>query len=235
MKFNTIHSLGSRCQNSEILKHYNLREFSGFFDFMNTQTIETLNHIISDDFKEILKKENNITLDFDKATFDPETGEMLATSKRTTNKFYNKTEDIDYAIFPHHDLNNEKDLRHFINCKERFKKLINFNTLLNYSYNTWENNPSLTELEELVDNLKKIHGFKTFKVCFIAINKNNLNYGFYKKISSEFYDIWELNIHPNSFTGGLFSNSIDNQNYKNIIMSYDIEHNRITKEKIDTL
>ena len=55
MKFNTIHSLGSRCQNSEILKHYNYREFSGFFDFMNTSSIETILHILSDDFNELLK------------------------------------------------------------------------------------------------------------------------------------------------------------------------------------
>ena len=59
MKYNTIHSLGSRCQNSEILKHYKYREFSGFFDFMNTLNVKNIKHILADDFNEILKPENN--------------------------------------------------------------------------------------------------------------------------------------------------------------------------------
>jgi dTDP-4-amino-4,6-dideoxygalactose transaminase len=51
-------------------------------------------------------------------------------------------------------------------------------------------------------------------------------------MKSEYYDVWELTIN-NSFTGGLFNNKIDNENYIRIIKNYDIDDNRITKEEID--
>jgi hypothetical protein len=124
MKFKTIQSLGSRCQNSEILKHYGYREFSGFFDFMNTSKVNVIKHILSDNFNEILKDDNNVSLVCNQLTIDPETGNALPTSIRTNNKFYNPDyNDIHTSIFPHHDLNSEKDKNHFIKCKERFLKL----------------------------------------------------------------------------------------------------------------
>lgn len=234
MKFNTIHSLGSRCQNSEILRKYNYREFSGFFDFMNTEKISTINHILSNDFKEILNPQNNITVKCDKLTINPDTGEHLPSSLRTMNKFYNLTDDIDYVIFPHHDLNDEKDKTHFEKCFSRFKKLVNYNTLFNYTYNTWENDPSITEMEEMVSSLRYVHNLKNFKVCFIGI-KQGLEIGFEKIKTSDYYDVWNLTIHPGSFTGGLFSNNIDNANYIDIIKSYNLEEVRVTKEEIDSL
>jgi hypothetical protein len=201
---------------------------------MNTEKFSTINHIISNDFKEILKPENNITVKCNKTTINPETEELLSTSLRTINKFYNLTNDMDYAIFPHHDLNDAEDKKHFDNCVKRFRKLVNYNTLFNYTFNTWENNPSIEELEELVSSLKYVHNFKNFKVCFIGIKKG-LNSEYKKTISSEYYDVWELTIYPNSFTGGLFSNDSDNLNYIKIIESYDIEINRVSKEEIDSL
>ena len=233
MKFNTIHSLGSRCQNSEILKKYNYREFSGFFDFMNTQTIDKINHILYNDFEEILKKENNIALLCNQLTIDPETGEPLVSSIRTSNKFYNQDyNNIHEAIFPHHDLTNNKDYNHFINCKKRFKNLVNFTPLFNYTFNTWENNISVNDMETMVKTLKNIHGFKNFKICFIGINISpTTGYRIIEK--NEFYDVWELTISPGSFTGGAFSNELCNEYYINIIKSYDIKDKRITKEEID--
>jgi hypothetical protein len=234
MKFNTIHSLGSRCQNSEILKHYNYREFSGFFDFMNTSKIEIINHIIKDDFKELLKTENNVTVECNVLTIDPETGARLPKSLRTANRFYDNTLNMNNALFPHHNLNDEKDKKHFINCHQRFKKLVNFTPLFNYTYNTWENSPTIEQLEEMVESLKTVHNFKNFKVCFIGVKiSNDLGSTLIK--STEFYDIWSLNISPSSFTGGLFLNETDNINYINIIKSYDIEEVRISKEVIDSI
>jgi hypothetical protein len=232
MKFNTIHSLGSRCQNSEILKKYNYREFSGFFDFMNTQKFNVLEHIITDDFNEILKPENNLTVKCNKTTFDPETGECLPTSFRTINKQYNITDDMDMAIFPHHDLNLEKDYNHFVNCKKRFKNLKNFNTLFNYTFNTWENDVSLENIEKLVNSLIRIHEFENFKICFIGLKVSSLQRAT-QIISNKYYDVWQLEILPSSYTGGLFINDVDNENYINIIKTYDIDDNRITKEEID--
>lgn len=234
MKFNTIHSLGSRCQNSEILKHYNFREFSGFFDFMNTSKIETINHIIADDFKELLKTENIVTVECDVLTIDPETGVHLPKSLRTANRFYDAKLSMDDALFPHHNLNNEKDMKHFIKCKQRFKKLKNFNVLFNYTFNTWENNPTTEQLESMVESLKTIHGFKNFKVCFIGVVKSSNN-GSSLVYSSEYYDVWSLSILPYSFTGGLFLNNNDNQNYIDIIKTYDVEEIRVTKEEIDAI
>jgi len=233
MKYNTIHSLGSRCQNSEILKHYNYREFSGFFDFMNTLKVENIKHILADNFNEILKPENNFSLLCNQMTIDPETRNQLPTTMRTSNKFYdiNHT-DVHGAIFPHHDLNTEKDYNHFVKCKTRFKKLKNYNTLFNYTYNKWENNISVSDMEEIVETLKTVHGFENFKICFIGIDFG-VTYPT-TLIKSEYFDNWRLDISKDSFTGGLFSNSFDNENYINIIKSYNISENRITKEEIDS-
>lgn len=233
MKFKTIHSLGSRCQNSEILKHYNYREFAGFFDFMNTLKYENVRHIIKDDFNELLKDENNFSLVCTQTTTDPETGLLLPTSVRTSNKFYDADHtDVYNAIFPHHDLNSEKDKNHFLKCHQRFKSLINVPTLFNYTFNTWENNPTVDDLAELADILKEVHGFKDFKICFIGVIFNS-NSSYNIRFESEYFDVWNLNIQSNSFTGGLFRHEMDNQNYIDIIKQYDIDENRITKEEID--
>jgi len=232
MKYNTIHSLGSRCQNSEILKHYNYREFSGFFDFMNTLNVKNIKHILADDFNEILKPENNFSLVCNQMTIDPETGTPLPTSIRTSNKFYDVNHtDVHNAIFPHHDLNSDKDYKHFLKCKERFKKLKNYNTLFNYTYNKWENNITINDMEEIVNTLKIIHGFKNFKICFIGINFGDNTYE--QTINTEYFDNWDIKISRNSFTGGLLLNQIDNENYIKIIKNYEIDDNRITKEEID--
>ena len=170
MKYNTIHSLGSRCQNSEILKHYNYREFSGFFDFMNTSNVKNIKHILSDDFNEILNPENNFSLTCNQMTVDPETGEQLPISIRTSNKFYDDDHtDVHGAIFPHHDLNSEKDYNHFVKCKERFKKLKNYNTLFNYTYNKWENDISITDMEEIVTILKIPTTLKILKFVLLVL------------------------------------------------------------------
>jgi hypothetical protein len=234
MKYNTIHSLGSRCQSSEILKQYNYREFAGFFDFMNTDKVSVLKHILSDNFNEILKDENNVSLICNQLTIDPETSERLPTSIRTNNKFYNKDyTNIHTSLFPHHDLNSEKDKNHFIKCKDRFNNLKRFNTLFNYSFNIWENNITYDDMEDIVNVLKNKYNFENFKICFIGIN--NSNKSDYKLIkSSDYYDHWDLSIN-NSFTGGLFSKEIDNINYISIIKKYDIDEIRITKDDIDNL
>jgi hypothetical protein len=233
MKFNTIYSLGSRCQNSEVLKHYGYREFSGFFDFMNTDNVENIKHILADDFNEILKDDNNYSLVCNQTTFDPETGVPLHSSIRTSNKFYNKDyTDVHSAIFPHHDLNSDKDKRHFLQCKERFKKLVKYNVLFNYTYNSWENPITVKDMEFIVETLKKTHGFKNFKVCFIRVSigdESKIN----QNSDTEFFSDWDLYITRGSFTGGLFGNPIDNKNYIDIILNHGIDEIRITKEKID--
>lgn len=232
MKFKTIHSLGSRCQNSDVLKHYNYREFSGFFDFMNTLKVENLIHILNDDFQEILKPDNNISICCEQMTIDPETGEKLDTSTRTTNKFYDPDiEDVHAAIFPHHDLNSDNDYSHFLKCKKRFKKLSRYPTLFNYTFNRWENDITIDDCNEIVRILSEIHGMLEFKICFIGINYGSRGYG--KLIECDDYDIWLLNINSKSFTGGLFINSIDNENYISIIKSYNIDDNRISLKEID--
>lgn len=232
MKYNTIHSLGSRCQNSEILKYYKYREFSGFFDFMNTLKVDNIKHILSNNFNEILKPENNFSLVCNQMTLDPETGNQLPTSIRTSNKFYDADHtDVHGAIFPHHDLSNEKDYQHFLKCKDRFLKLRNYNTLFNYTYNKWENDITNKDMEEIVNILKNVYNFKNFKVCFIGVNFGNNRTE--RTINNELFDNWDIWISKNSFTGGLFSNTLDNENYINIIKSYDIDDIRITKEEID--
>jgi hypothetical protein len=202
---------------------------------MNTSTIKNINHILADDFKELLKDENNISITCNQTTIDPESGERLKTSIRTTNKFYDvDVTDMNGAIFPHHDLNSEKDKNHFINCRQRFKKLCNYNTLFNYTFNTWENDITMSDMEKMVNTLKTVHNFKNFKVCFIGVKYGDE--GGYKNISiGEFYDVWELTISRGSFSGGLFIFENDNKNYIDIIKQYDIATVRVSKEEIDAL
>jgi len=232
MRFKTVHSLGSRCQNSDILKHYGYREFSGFFDFMNTLRVENVLHILNDDFNEILNPENNVSLVCTQLTIDPETGIKLPTSVRTSNKFYDlDPTNIDGAIFPHHDLNSQNDYSHFLNCKARFKKLSKYNTLFNYTFNTWENEVSIDQMDDMVEILKSVHNMENFRICYIALSFGERSY--HKEMVGKYYDIWNLKIPISSFTGGIFSNPKDNENYINIIESYDIDNIRITKEEID--
>ena len=233
MEFKTIHSLGSRCQNSDILKHYNYREFSGFFDFMNTLKVENILHILKDDFNEILKPENNFSLLCNQLTIDPETRLPLPTSMRTSNKFYDGDHtNVHGAIFPHHDLNNEKGYNHFVKCKERFKKLVNYPTLFNYTFNVWENPMTPIQMDEMVGTLRTIHKMEDFKICFISLDFGVSGYD--QIIETKYFDVWSLNINKGSFTGGLFSNPIDNENYINIIKNYDISDKRINKSEIDS-
>jgi hypothetical protein len=232
MEFNTVYSLGSRCQNSEVLRYFGYREFSGFFDFMYVKKIWMTNHILSDNFIEILKDENIVTYDFNKITISPDTGEVLQKSVRTCNKFYDGTLNIDESIFPHHDLKSSKDRQHFLKCVKRFESLKNYNVLFNYSFNTWENNITKDDVNSMVNILKDNYEFSNFKICFISIKQTD-NSSFTLIEKSEYYDIWELNIGHNSFTGGLFANTIDNENYISIIKSYNISNSRITKEEID--
>jgi hypothetical protein len=201
---------------------------------MNTSKVDVIKHILSDNFNEILKESNNFSLICNQLTIDPETGNELPTSIRTNNKFYNPDyNNIHTSLFPHHDLNNEKDKNHFIKCKERFLKLKNFNTLFNYTYNIWENNITTKDMEFFVDVLSKNYNFKNFKICFIGVNISN-NSGFKLVDSTDFYDVWSLTIN-NSFTGGLFNNNDDNENYIKIIKSYDLDQNRLSKDEIDNL
>lgn len=235
MTFDTIYSLGSRCQNSEILKKYNYREFSGFFDFMNTQTVESIIHILNDNFNQLLDPKNHVVLDCDVLTIDPETGVRLPRSKRTSNKVYNNDcTNIHNSIFPHHDLSSQKDYEHFLKCKKRFKALNKFNVLFNYTFNSWENDVSKTQMQQIADILNKKHEFNNFKICFICLDMNGkLTYN--KIYSDKLWDLWSLSIQPFSFTGGLFNDALSNNNYISIVKTYDIKEKRITKEEIDSL
>ena len=84
-----------------------------------------------------------------------------------------------------------------------------------------------------VESLSKNYNFKDFKICFIGVNiTNNSHFELVK--STNFYDVWLLNIN-NSFTGGLFNNDTDNENYIKIIQTYDIDTDRVSKNEIDNL
>jgi hypothetical protein len=89
-------------------------------------------------------------------------------------------------------------------------------------------------MEYISKILNKKHGFNNFKVCFIALDMHG-HFEYNKMHSNPLWDLWTLSIHPYSFTGGLFRDVKSNENYINIIKSYDINETRITKEQIDNL
>jgi hypothetical protein len=234
MEYNTIYSLGSRCQNSLILKKNNLREFAGFFDFLNVEKVDDTIHMLNDEFNEFLKESNLITYNFNHTTFDPETNERLITSIRTANKYYQIENYMDpnYAICPHFNLKDTHDRNHFFRCIERFKKLNSYKVLFNYTYNSWENDVSDEQMQNIVNVLKEKYHIVEFKICFVSLILSKEQK--YKKIiETEFYDHWDLHILKDSYTGGLFNNPIDNNNFINIINNYPLSVNKLTKNKID--
>jgi hypothetical protein len=98
----------------------------------------------------------------------------------------------------------------------------------------WENNISIDQAEKIAEIINKKHKFSNFKICFIGLNVCDKKE--YKKVEShELWDMWSLCISPYSFTGGLFNDFTSNENYINIIRSYDLNDTRITKEQIDNL
>lgn len=236
MCYQSIYSLGSRCQNSLILKKNNLREFSGFFDFLNVEQADTLIHILKDEFYEFLKIENIVTFDFNRLTIDPETDENLLSSVRTSNKFYqpNDYSEPDLCICPHYDLKRIEHREHFFRCIDRFKKLNAYKVLFNYTFNSWENNLEKKHFDEITYILKTKYRMCDFRVCFISLNKSNKS--IYKLThTEEFYDVWDLNILTSSYSGGLFNNEIDNENFINIINHYPLCDKRVTKKDIDQI
>ena len=265
MIFKTIHSLGSRCQTSELLRHYNYREFSGFFDWMNTQDYSTIIHILENNFKEILNPKNNVDVICDIPVIDPVTESMQHTSIRTANLFYHNlnknlhkewlksfiaaykrepsTDEylMNHAIFPHHNLNEEKTYNSFITRVNRFRNLIHYPTLFVYSYNIWENDIGKLQMKRMVNTLKEVYDFSKFKICFIGISKEaNKENKVIKRFETNEYDSWHLPIHRDSYNGGLFTNprpglaDYDLKNFVSIIDSYAIDNNRISKEEIDS-
>lgn len=233
--FESIQSLGSRCQNALILKKNNIRDFSGFFDFLNVEKVDTLIHILKNEFVEFMDIENIYTHDFKILTIDPETDIPLRESVRTSNKFYqpNNYLNPDMAICPHYDLKNDENREHFFRCIQRFKKLSQYPTLFNYTFNSWENNVSLENINEIVDIIKNKYNFQKFKICFISLSRNNKS-DYYLISETENYDLWQLNILQNSYSGGIFNHEIDNINFMKIIETYPISQQRITKKIIDS-
>ena len=220
MTFDTIYSLGSRCQNALILKKYGYRDFSGIFDYLNTDNIGRVLHILKDDFNELFNPENNVRSSLGKKRV------------RTLNRFYDNIKDFHSATLCHHDLTNESEYQAMLSRKERFKKLKNFNVLYNYTYNTWENNITKDHMLEMVDIIKNQFNNKNFKICFVALYLRN-NKKFLKVEENKHYDVFHLNI--NSYTGGDFSSNRDCENFMKIILSYDIKEPRLKIEEIDAV
>ncbi len=222
MIFDTIYSLGSRCQNALILKKYGYRDFSGIFDYLNTQNVKRILHILEDDFNELLNPKNNIRSALDEKRV------------RTLNKYYDNIKDFHSATLCHHDITNKEQYSAILRRKERFKKLKNFNTLYNYTFNSWENNVTKEEMEKMVDIIKDKYDNKNFRINFISLCLGKQQ-GFTKIIENEYYDVFNLTILPNSYCGGEFKNQKDCQNFMDIILSYNIKEERLTAEKIDLL
>jgi hypothetical protein len=159
-------SLGNYCLTSMLLKENNLKTESHPFDWIIT-SIENINHILSDNFIQFIKKEHFIN--------------YIKNNKcKTINKFYfYKTLKIfpkEKCDFQHHNMLNNNDYNYFKRCIDRF------NTL-NERYNNiifimiqplYLNNNEINykEINNLYINLKK--KFKNIKlIIFNILKKNN--------------------------------------------------------------
>jgi hypothetical protein len=219
MKYQMICSLGSRCLNIDILKKYDYRDAACIFDYINTCHVERLIHILEDNFKQLLNKNNFV---------------VAKKGTRTLNRFYDDVNDFHSATLTHYNLTNPETYEHFLVRKKRFENLKHFRCLYNYTYNVWENRVEQHHINKIIELLENKYGNKTYRICFIAIDRGKAS-NFNKIKSSEKYDIYHLNINKSSYTGGCFKNDCDNLNFMEIIKCYEMDDPRITKIELDRI
>jgi hypothetical protein len=108
-------SLGNYCLTSMIFKDNNMKFESYPFDWMTSQ-IDNIIHIINDDFKDFLNKNNYTKIKH---------GTRNNVYYNNTNSLFNLKSRGFECDHEHHDLTKEKDYNYLTRCVERFNNLIN--------------------------------------------------------------------------------------------------------------
>ncbi len=156
-------SLGNYCKTSMLLKDNKLKYESYPFDWMVT-CIENIIHILQDDFKEFLNKNN-----------------YVATSRGTKNSFYiKKTQELFPEIqsdHMHHNLFNSSDYEYLERCVNRFKDLHKYDKIVFIMIQPlYKTNSSINDdkINKLYNLLYDFFGTKLSLLVFPITKKNNL-------------------------------------------------------------
>jgi hypothetical protein len=224
--YNCIYSLGSHCVTSSVLKKYELRKFSGFFDYLFIHKSDNFLDILEDGFSHILNLSNHTPIKHSHPLYE----------RLKDVSIYSKYDSPQVVTFTHHNLLNKEVHHHYIRTKERFLKTVNFNTLFIYtSYHAYD---KLNEekREKIVQLLREKYNFHQFHLLFVEIEENNILKKQYTRISkNQAYSVYSINIHPDSYTGAIFKNDFDNENYVNIIYdNFELAHDLADKNVIDS-
>ena len=206
--YNCIYSLGSHCVTATILKKYELRKFSGFFDYLFIHKSDNLLDVLNDSFSHILNLENHVPIQ--------ENHPLRA--RLNDVSIYSKYDNEDVVTFTHHNLLKIETYEHYLRAKDRFLKMKNFNTLfIHTSYHSFDRLDEIKR-EFFVGTLKSKYNFSFFHILFIEIEENSLQKKHSKLITkTNDYTVYSINIHADSYTGAVFKNEFDNENYINII------------------
>ena len=202
--FSNIVSIGSRCLTSSILDKNNLKKVSLPFDSINIKTLNNFINILYSNFKILIDK-NNLKLI------------NINNENKTSNVYLDDGIDL---TFPHFDLNDNNFYEKYLFRIEKFKKIRFLNSL--YIFTITDNKHSNDDIiyfgNELNIYIERNYVYSKILIIDLFDNNNLFNYELINSFKN--IDIYKLNIHTNSYTGGIFLNNDDNINFINLVKSY---------------
>jgi hypothetical protein len=211
-KINYIISLGCSCNVSYFIKKLSLKRFSLPFDWVFSNC-KMIIDILYDNFEDFI-----------------DTKYIIGTSEH--QKYHKK-------MFNHKNMTQQKNIEYYKRCITRFQQVINSNKkklFIHTSYKILGNRTGYAnffsspydkhKLETNKDYIELYNCLKLITRNFILIIIIQIPYCKEPTILKEIIepDLIIYNLHLKGDTSGtLFSNDIDNNNYKNIINSYNYE------------
>ena len=207
-------SLGTFCHAAEILKHSELRMFSGPFDWLFTN-LAVVTHCIEDDFTLFLDKSKYQTVPLEER--------LVPDANICDHSFYRDQFGIKY-FFNHHNPTQDLVYGHFQRSVERFRQLHAHSPVL---FLMVTHLPVLAaDYEHLVELLEKSVGnFLLVVVRFISESQKNVTTFHHKhNFISINFSVVELS------NGVVFPEEIDNLRFEAFIRSFRVIPDSFTKD-----
>jgi hypothetical protein len=190
--------IGSRCINASILEKYNLKKYSNVFDSINIKYIKNTFDVILSNFDNLINYKNL------KKKIQP------SHEIKTMNILYDDDNDL---TFPHFNLFDKTFYETYKKRIERFRKTKYYNNL--FVFTITGNKSTHEEIIYWCNQLKIYFDRNLYNLKILVIDLvDNAENDRYKLIfNQENIYLYNLSIHKNSYTGGVFLNDADNDNY----------------------